>query len=223
MQFEPKNAIFALEKLNLAMETEKKDIELKVRSSQACISDGYQLFSGNFRKIFKATWWLAIGFAILQAGASALPTLLSPTLMLPASLLAIVIVALWLFVANKQLKKRQLIKPLPPLPFMSWLRHLGKVFIVTVVCLFIVTILALLTTLPMGILMMANLQSQVGVLNGDPSGMPDSVMWLSIVVFAIAGFIQAYVWITLIPTFYLMKASMSIQDKEKEEFNKKTI
>lgn len=205
------------------METEKKDIDLKVRSSQACIRDGYQLFSTNFRKIFSATWGLAIGFAILQAGASALPTLLSPTLMLPALLLGVIIVILWLFIANRQLKKRQLIMPLPPHPFASWLRHLGKVFIVTVVCLFIVTILSLLTTLPMGILMMANLQSQVGMLNGDPAGMPDSVLWLSIVVFTIAGFIQAYVWLTFIPPYYLMKASMGIQDKEKEEFNKKTI
>lgn len=205
------------------MEKEKNDIEIKVRSSQACIREGYQLYSANFRKIFRATWWLAIGFAILQAIASALPVLLSPTLLLPATALGIVAVILWLYVANWRIKKRQMIKPLRRLAFSSWFRHAGKVFIVTIVCITIVAILTLLTSMPTVILMAANWQSQVGMLNGDPSGMPDQVRWMSLAVFLVAGFIQAYVWLTTILPFYLMKGSMGIQDKEKAEFNKKTI
>ena len=205
------------------MEKEKNDIEIKVRSSQACIREGYQLYSANFRKIFRATWWLAIGFAILQAIASALPVLLSPTLLLPATALGIVAVILWLYVANWHIKKRQMIKPLRRLAFSSWFRHAGKVFIVTIVCITIVAILTLLTSMPTVILMAANWQSQVGMLNGDPSGMPDQVRWMSLAVFLVAGFIQAYVWLTTILPFYLMKGSMGIQDKEKAEFNKKTI
>ena len=205
------------------MEKEKNDIEIKVRSSQACIREGYQLYSANFRKIFRATWWLAIGFAILQAIASALPVLLSPTLLLPATALGIVAVILWLYVANWRIKKRQMIKPLRRLAFSSWFRHAGKVFIVTIVCITIVAILTLLTSMPTVILMAANWQSQVGMLNGNPSGMPDQVRWMSLAVFLVAGFIQAYVWLTTILPFYLMKGSMGIQDKEKAEFNKKTI
>ena len=205
------------------MEKDKNDIEIKVRSSQACIREGYQLYSANFRKIFRATWWLAIGFAILQAAASALPVLFTPSLLLPATALGIVTVILWLYVANWRIKKRQMIKPLPRLAFSSWLRHGGKVFIVTIVCITIVAILTLLTTMPTVILMAANWQSQIGMLNGDPSGMPNQVRWLSLVVFLVAGFIQAYVWLTTILPFYLMKGSMGIQDKEKAEFNKKTI
>ena len=71
--------------------------------------------------------------------------------------------------------------------------------------------------------MAANWQSQIGMLNGDPAGMPDQIRWLSLGVFLIEGFIQAYVWLTIIPPYYLMKGTMGIQDKEKEEFNKKTI
>ena len=205
------------------METEKKEIEIKLRSSQACIREGYQLYTGNFRKIFRATWWLAIGFAILQAAASALPVLLSPTLLLPALALGVVAVIIWLFVANWRLKKRQFISPLRPLTFGSWMRHLGKVFIVTIVCITLVAILKLMTSLPTMILMAANWQSKIGMLNGDPAGMPSSVRWLSLGVFLVAGFIQAYVWLTTILPFYLMKGTMGIQDKEKEEFNKKTI
>ena len=205
------------------MEAEKKEIEIRVRSSQACIREGYLLYSANFRKIFRATWWLAIGFAILQAAASALPVLLSPTLLLPALALGVVAVILWLFVANWRIKKRQLLNPLSPIAFGSWFRHGGKVFIVTIVCITIIALLTLLTSLPTLILMAANWQSQMGMLNGDPSGMPDQVRWLSLGVFAIAGFIQAYVWLTIILPFYLMKASMGLQDKEKEDFNKKVI
>ena len=205
------------------METDKKEIEIKLRSSQACIREGYQLYTGNFRKIFRATWWLAIGFAILHAAASALPVLLSPTLLLPALALGIVAVIIWLFVANWRLKKRQFLSPLRPLTFGSWMRHLGKVFIVTIVCITLVAILTLMTSLPTMILMAANWQSKIGMLNGDPAGMPSSVRWLSLGVFLVAGFIQAYVWLTTILPFYLMKGTMGIQDKEKEEFNKKTI
>ena len=205
------------------METEKKEIEIKLRSSQACIREGYQLYTGNFRKIFRATWWVAIVFAVLQAGASALPVLLSPALLLPALVLGIVAVVIWLIAANWRMKKRQLLKPLRPLAFSSWFRHGGKVFIVTIVCITIVAILTLLTALPTVILMAANWQSQIGMLNGDPSGMPNHVRWLSLGVFVIAGFIQAYVWLTMVMPFYLMKGTMGIQDKEKEEFNKKAI
>ena len=137
--------------------------------------------------------------------------------------LGIVAVVIWLIAANWRLKKRQLLKPLRPLAFSSWFRHGGKVFIVTIVCITIVAILTLLTALPTVILMAANWQSQIGMLNGDPSGMPNHVRWLSLGVFVIAGFIQAYVWLTMVMPFYLMKGTMGIQDKEKEEFNKKAI
>ena len=205
------------------MEKEKKEIEIKVRSSQACIREGFQLYSANFRKIFRATWWLAIVFAVFSAAASAMPVLLSPTLLFPSMVLGVIVVALWLIAANWRLKKRQLVEPLRPLAFGSWFLHGGKVFIVTIVCITIVAVLSLLTSLPTVILMAANWQSQIGMLNGDPSGMPDQVRWLSLGVFLVAGFIQAYVWLTVVLPFYLMKGSMGIQDKEKEDFNKKTI
>ena len=204
------------------MDTEKKEIEMKVRSSQACIREGYQLYSANFRKIFRATWWLAIGFALLTAVAQALPVLISPTLLLPASILAIVTVGVWLAAAKWRLKKLQMLPPVT-LRYGSWLIHSGKLLLVSIVCLVIVAALALLTTLPAVILITANWQSQVGMLYGDPSGMPENVKWLSIAVFAIAGFIQAYVWLTMVLPMYLVKISMYKQDKEKEEFNKKTI
>ena len=71
------------------MEIEEKNLIKKIRSSQACIKDGYQLYTANFRRIFRHTWALAIIFALITATASALPVLVSPTLVLPAFLLEV--------------------------------------------------------------------------------------------------------------------------------------
>ena len=46
--------------------------------------------------------------------------------------------------------------------------------------------------------------------------------WLSIVVFLIAGFIQAYIWLTLLGPLYLMRGSIAKQEQEREGFKKKT-
>ena len=204
------------------MEKDKKEIEIKVRSSQACIREGYQLYSGNFRKIFRATWWTALVFALITAVAQGMPVLISPTLLVPALVLGVVAVVAWLGVAKWRLRKRQVLKPIA-LRGGIWMRHFGKLTLVSMVCLFIVAILTLLTSLPAVILITANWQSQIGMLNGDASGMPGNVKWLSLGAFAIAGFIQAYVWLTMVLPLYLAKISISVQDKEKEDFNKKTI
>ena len=75
------------------MEKEDKDILQKIRSSRACIRDGYRMFTERFRRIFRHTWKWAIGFAVLSAVASALPVLVSPTLTLAGLLIEVVAVA----------------------------------------------------------------------------------------------------------------------------------
>ena len=47
-------------------------------------------------------------------------------------------------------------------------------------------------------------------------GMPDYMWWLTLIVFLIAGFIQAYVWLTLLGPVYLMRGSIAQQEKERE-------
>ena len=106
--------------------------------------------------------------------------------------------------------------------FKHWMRHLGMVLLVAIFCFVIVTILTLFTSLPSVIIMAANWESQMGVINGDPVGMPSYVMWLSIGAFLIAGFLRAYVWLTILCPRYLTKASIAMQEKEREEFNQKT-
>ena len=205
------------------MEKEEKDILKKIRSSRACISDGYQLFTGNFRKLFRMTWPVALGFAVISAIASALPVLLSPTLVWPALALEALAVIVYLYLSNRILHKRSFLEKTEKASAAGWMRHLGMVLLVGIVCLFIVAILTLFTSLPSIIMMAANWESQMGVMNGDPLGMPSYVMWLSIGAFLFAGFLQAYIWLTTICPMYLAKTSIVLQEQERKAlYNEKS-
>ena len=210
-------------KINQTMEKDSENTLLKSRSGRACIRDGYRFYFSNFKRIFKATWPAAIVFAVLSAAASAMPVLLAPNLALAGSLLATVAVILLLIVAWRILRKRQLLEATARIPIKNWLRHTGMILIVLIVCLFTVSILIMLTSLPMVIMMAANWQDQIGVLMGDPSGMPDHVRWLTLVVFLIAGFLQAYVWQSVIGPLYMMRGSMIKHENERQKFKKTEI
>lgn len=203
------------------MEKEEKDILKKIRSSRACIHDGYQLYTTNFKRIFRQTWGISILFALFTTTASALPVLVSPMLVWPAIGLEAVAVVLFLVITNRLLYKHQFLQPAGIVTAKGWIRHLGSVFLVGIVCILIVSALTLLTSMSTIIMMAANWESQIGVIGGDPVGMPSYVRWLSIGAFIIAGFIQAYIWLTVIFPFYLVRTSIALQEKERQEFNTK--
>ena len=200
------------------MEKDNENTLQKIRSSRACISDGYQWFSARFRRIFKLTWPAALVFAAISAVASALPVLISPTLVLPAIGLWVLAVVGLLFVTNRIFRKR-LLDPVDHVPFGARMRHLGLIVLVAFVCLIAVAVLTLLTSLPTIIMMAANWESQIGMIQGDPSGMPDYVKWLSIGAFLIAGFLQAYVWMTIIAPLYMVSVTIAFREKERKQFN----
>ena len=84
------------------------------------------------------------------------------------------------------------------------MRHLGLTVLVTIVCLIAVIVLTLITSLPMVIMMAANWESQIGVLMGA---------------FLIAGFLQAYVWMTIIAPLYMANITIALREKERKELN----
>ena len=175
----------------------------------------------HFRRIFRVTWLIAIVFAVITAATSAMPVIISPDLLIPAIAIEAVAVVLLLFIVGKRLRKRGVMEQTGPLKLQSWLRHLGMILIVTIVCIFVISALTLFTSLPTFIMMAANWQSQMGVINGDPSGMPEYVRWLTIGVFLLAGFIQAYVWLTFIGPTYMLRGSIAQREIERKEFNTK--
>ena len=208
-------------KINQTMEKDSENILLKSRSSRACIRDGYHFYFSNFKRIFRATWLIAIVFAVLTAAVSAMPVLLSIELTLTGLLLNTIVVLLLLAFGWRRLQKQKLLEATEHIPLKTWLRRTGLVLIVVIVCLFAVSILILLTSLPMIIMMAANWQDQVGVLSGDPSGMPENVKWLTLVVFLISGFMQAYVWLSVIGPLYMMRGAIIQYEKDRQNFNKK--
>ena len=203
------------------MEKDSENILLKSRSSRACIRDGYHFYFSNFKRIFRATWLIAIVFAVLTAAVSAMPVLLSIELTLTGLLLNTIVVLLLLAFGWRRLLKQKLLEATEHIPLKTWLRRTGLVLIVAIVCLFAVSILILLTSLPMIIMMAANWQDQIGVLSGDPSGMPENVKWLTLVVFLISGFMQAYVWLSVIGPLYMMRGAIIQYEKDRQNFNKK--
>lgn len=202
---------------------EKESLLLKSRSGRACIREGYQFFTSHFRRIFRHTWFVALCFAILSATAAALPVLVSPALIWPALLLYLVAVILLLVTSYRLLVRKGLFERLPKgsIPRWAWLRHLGMETLVWLFCLVVILSLTVITALPMLIVMAANWLNNIGILTGDPDGMPDYMTWLTIVVFLIAGFIQAYVWLTILGPVYMMRGSITQQEKERAEMKAK--
>ena len=63
----------------------------------------------------------------------------------------------------------------------------------------------------------AKVVSLAGALQDDPTGMPDYMSWLNIVVFSLAGFIQAYIYLSSLFPFYYLYGSTEAQEKERKE------
>ena len=303
------------------MEKETEGIWLKSRSARACIADGFRLYLGQFRRIFRYTWVVALIFAVVnglygtyfvteyprlmvavQTGSAGLRQLAGMSaVMVVGSLLVLltyyllgsylfsmlhahksagempwtpkvlhfdrrmawrmlkalswmllfavvlggVLVAVgvlagkWLssmatvaLVAVLLLVVGVLLIPLcyvfykyvltPGLKFTTVLgagytvgmHHLGSLLSVVIVTSLAVVMAALLTSLPMQVLYMANIQAQTGVLMGDPLGMPAYMLKLTAAVFTLANFLQAYV--LMAEAFPLYYAYGSIEASEDE-------
>ena len=102
-------------------------------------------------------------------------------------------------------------------PFQGYargLRHWGLLFAVLFVVYIFTELLTLVCELPAVIIAIANTEAYAGLALGDPLGMPDYIVPMTYCVFALAGFIQAYVHLsTLFPLYY---AYGSIEQQEAE-------
>ena len=101
--------------------------------------------------------------------------------------------------------------------YRTGLRHWGALFVVTLITSIITAVLSSLAELPAFILGMANFNSQLGTLQGDPAGMPDYMGWMTTVVFTIAGFIMAYVNLSALFPFYYLYGSVETREEERRK------
>jgi len=89
-------------------------------------------------------------------------------------------------------------------------------------CLSLITVIFALCLfmLPAIVLIFANLNIQIGILNGDPAGDTTAIKWLTFAVYLLSGIIKLF--ITSLPLFVLYYAcgSMAAKDEAKTKFNR---
>lgn len=93
------------------------------------------------------------------------------------------------------------------------MRYFGRGFIVVAICLITIGAAWFFTNIPAIILGIANMQAHLGVLYGDPLGMPGYIVPLTYCVFVIASFIQAYIHISILFPLYFLTGSIDAQEE----------
>ncbi|MCH5310513.1 MAG: hypothetical protein J1E57_00905 [Prevotella sp.] len=100
--------------------------------------------------------------------------------------------------------------------------HLGTTFGALFISLMVVAVALCVFMLPAVVLLLANINAQIGILNGDPVGTTSSMVWLTNIVYPISGLLKLF--ITSLPLFVLYYAcgSMAAKDEAKNKFKKDT-
>lgn len=98
------------------------------------------------------------------------------------------------------------------------LRHFGYIFVMAFFVGVVFVVATYVLQLPAVILVTANYQANLGVVFGDPLGMPSYIVPLTAAVFFISGFMQAYIRMSALFPFYYMYGSIETQEKEKLQF-----
>ena len=96
------------------------------------------------------------------------------------------------------------------------LRHWGFIFITVLLSSIFVAIIIMLLMIPYYILSFARFASEVGVVTGDPSGMPGYFPWLQLFTAVIVFFLVYQVTIFEALVIYFMYGSIETQEKERQ-------
>ena len=121
-------------------------------------------------------------FAVVSGVVEALLVVYYPILVLAFMLL-------WYVVYRFLMRRRLTMLPAVGAPLSVYLHHPGQIIVVALVTFLACAGLWLLTSIPAVILGIANIQAATGVLYGDPLGMPDYMLWLTMGVFTLSSLI----------------------------------
>lgn len=102
------------------------------------------------------------------------------------------------------------------------LRHTASVLATLLAGGIIVTAAGYITALPVYIIVTANRLNSLGMLNGDPSGMPSYITALTAMAFLIVGFLQAYIRMSVIFIVYYLHGSIETDENARREMAEKT-
>jgi hypothetical protein len=196
--------------ITIFMETNNEENLLKVRSARGAVSAGFRLYLGNFRRIFRATWICMLVFALVSGVAEAMLVTYYPVLVIAPMLL-------WYVVYRLLMRCRLTMLPVLKGAFTPCLRHAGLLFVVALIAFLLCATAWLLTSVPAVILGIANMQAEAGALYGDPLGMPDYMIWLTIAVFTLASFMQGYIYLAFFFPLHFAQGSAVASEAERSK------
>lgn len=100
------------------------------------------------------------------------------------------------------------------------LRHWGMVFSAWFIANIVILLVSLVVLLPSNILSLANFQANIGMLYGDPLGMPSYILPFTILIMLIAGFVESFIQLTLHTILYYVYGSIETREQEKRNYKK---
>ncbi len=186
----------------------EKDYSLyKSRSVRGIITVAFSHFSATFRQVFHRTWPVAMLFCVFWTLLSMVPLLQAPLWVAVASFVLGGLVELYFYsVAVKQLSGHQkLVLPHGLWMLWRWIktivvswRQYGLTLAVLLLSILFILLSMSVIMLPQVIMFTASVSSHVGMLNGDPSGMPGGMNWLAAITFFLGGILRVYIALTLV-------------------------
>lgn len=209
----------------------------KTRSVTACMKASYDTISSHLLSLIKKTWWATIPFSVLaalvlffllpnkplhdwgQANPWASFILQTVVYVLFVVFAIVASVAKWGWLNGK--KFSQNIAPRSIGKFLwtvikNGFRHFGGYFKTCFLGGIIITLITVVVCLPAIILIVAQLYSQLGALEGDPLGVPGYFTYLLLFVFAAVSFILCHVFAWLQFTCVYLYGSYKQQEEEKK-------
>ena len=209
----------------------------KQRSITACMKASYNTVTSDIRSLVKQTWVTHVPFAVLLAiilyfllpnkslhdwgEANPMASFILQTIIYAATLV-MAAVSFWHLLPHKQLcpqgEKRKLGRSLVRI-----LRHFGGFLMTCFLGMMIVGIVTFIAAVPTIILIIAQLYSQLGALQGDPLGVPGYFTPLLFLVFTLTSLLIIYALTWLGIALAYQYASYKVQDEEKKKLKESQL
>ena len=203
----------------------------KQRSITACMKASYNTVTSDIKSFVKQTWATHVPFAVLLAivlyfllpnkslhdwgVVNPMASFILQTIIYLATIVMAVI-SFWYLMPRKQLcakgEKRKVGKSL-----LRILRHFGGFFMTCFLGIMIVGIATFIAAVPSIILIIAQVYSQLGALDGDPLGVPGYFTPLLFLVFTLTSLLIIYALTWLGIALAYQYASYKVQDEEKKK------
>jgi uncharacterized membrane protein len=95
--------------------------------------------------------------------------------------------------------------------------HWGSLFLVYFLTVLFILLSGMIVMLPANILFLANYRAQMGVLIGDPLGMPSYMIPMTFITFVLCSFLYFYVCLPLLINGYYAYGSIEAKKLEHEQ------